>query len=476
MNSKIKEKNQKIINKKPTENNQLTNSHHKNNKAKIIFENKRKTEHIGNYTKTTSKFNFVNDSILNYNIKNKQKIKQIKRENISLKNKEKEIFNNNIYINKIINKKNNSSINRSKKNSSSISESFKNKKQNSNIDSNYNNEANLFQEKDKNIKAKKKRLDSYVTNSNKSKISKMNSNNTTIQIHINKNRIRRLSPKALKNNTISNRLNIGNDYFNINNKSTKINIKTKKLKNDLKENRFNNNSDKINKANSKNNYLKDINNNKFRNYKTSKNLADNKNLISNTKTFATNNKTEKFPSNTNKDVNLNQIDMNKDLIMDEHNMYIVKKSLFSRRMNFLNNYHEGKIDNKGIENNENNFNYNYMNIPLNSILHSTENKEFESKFINYDLGKTTGTSQFKDSLIAFGNDISKHDNDISKLINFQKNILEDENERTKDELEKLAELYFNISKNLENKKNRNNIDKSQTNTITTIIYNEESFC
>ena len=119
-------------------------------------------------------------------------------------------------------------------------------------------------------------------------------------------------------------------------------------------------------------------------------------------------------------------------------------------MKFLCNHKEeiNSINNKNE--NYNNYNQNYLNFPLNDVPQSFEDKDFESRFINYDLGKTLGTSQTKDSLIVFGNDEklfkSKKIMDISK----NQNYFVEEKEKTKDELEKLAEQYVNISKNLYN--------------------------
>ena len=122
-------------------------------------------------------------------------------------------------------------------------------------------------------------------------------------------------------------------------------------------------------------------------------------------------------------------------------------------------------------------NSNYINNPANNFAQSIENKEFESKFINYDLGKTTGTSQIKNSMVVFGNEDSYRNNEISKMrniLNAQNSLLE-EKERTKDELERLAERYLNISRDVANKNDNNKFQNSQmnTDTITTIINNNE---
>ena len=153
-------------------------------------------------------------------------------------------------------------------------------------------------------------------------------------------------------------------------------------------------------------------------------------------------------------------------------------------MNFLINYTDDINLNKEKYKKENNFNNDYNPNYINDLFNyaqPTENKEFESKFINYDLGVTTGSSQIKNSMIAFGNEDSFKNFEISKMRNIPnaQNFLVEENERTEDELEKLAERYLNISREVTNKNEKNKFQNSQinTNTITTIIdnnFNEDS--
>jgi hypothetical protein len=203
------------------------------------------------------------------------------------------------------------------------------------------------------------------------------------------------------------------------------------------------------------------------------NLSDWDNIV-----YPENNEIKNIISNNNEKNNINNFD--KKEIINKKNLNPVKKSLFSEHMNFLNNLTEDRNVNYEKNKNDNNYNnLNYLNIPINNILQSTENKEFESKFINYDLGRTSGTSQIKDSLIAFEINDNHGDNKIPKLLNIQKNInfFNEEKERTKDELEKLADQFLNQSKNLEIKKDLYKKDESQINTITTIIdnnFNEDS--
>ena len=80
-------------------------------------------------------------------------------------------------------------------------------------------------------------------------------------------------------------------------------------------------------------------------------------------------------------------------------------------------------------------------------------------------------------MVVFGNEDSYRNNEISKMRNIliNQNSLLEEKERTKDELEKLAEQYLNISRDVANKNDNNKFQNSQmnTNTITTIINNNE---
>ena len=408
----------------------MNRSSNKNNKNKKLFENKRKTEYKPKYTKSNSHLNFLNETQVKSNIKSMQVHNQRKRQNLFIKNKlkDKESLNLNININKIINQKDNSCIKGFGTAFSVISDSNKNCKS-----SNDNNKLiNFFTDKDKISEIKKKRLDSDISNAYNMKILKIN-NNIAVNNYNNKNK--------------QSRINL-NNLIKINNINTKI----------------------------QNKYSKEINYKK-NNIKVKKNKKLTKiyNKKPKTNSKQNNNKEELYLRNNNINLNKNK-QIEKDII-DEKNLCPAKKSLFSEHMNFLLNFNDDKNFNKEKNNNENNnnknYNPNYKNNQFNSILQSTENKEFESKFINYDLGKTTGTSQIKDSLFVFGNDHSISNNEISKInkISNHRNYFGEEKERTRDELEKLAEQFLNISKIKEFKKNRNQIENSQTNTITTIIYN-----
>ena len=140
-------------------------------------------------------------------------------------------------------------------------------------------------------------------------------------------------------------------------------------------------------------------------------------------------------------------------------------------MNFLINHKaELKINYNynyyGINNN------NFIDIPFNSLLDSTDKIDYESKFINYDLGKTNGISISKESFFLFANKKSKN-NEITK-INLSKNpndnnINIEEKERTSEEIEKLAKEYLNISNNWESKDENYKCKINQTITTTTVI-------
>jgi hypothetical protein len=152
----------------------------------------------------------------------------------------------------------------------------------------------------------------------------------------------------------------------------------------------------------------------------------------------------------------------------KQNLNPVKKSLFSEHMNFL-------LSHKDKSNNEIDYNNYFENIPYNSILDSTDKIDYESKFINYDLGKTTGTSISRDTIYALTNknNIPKKENskiiDIKKNQNSKMNI--EEKERSCEEMEKLAKDYLNMTKYLEKKDSLSKKNMALTNTITTIIDN-----
>ena len=218
------------------------------------------------------------------------------------------------------------------------------------------------------------------------------------------------------------------------------------------------------------NYDKDKDKNR-NNIKSENILNDNNNIINEEK-YCLRLKIDINDDNNNK---INIQNEKHSEIFKKKNLNPVKKSLFTEHMNFLINHKdELKINQNnnyyGINNN------NFINIPFNSLLDSTDKIDYESKFINYDLGKTTGTSISKDSFLLFGNNKNKK-NEITK-INLSKNpnicINIEEKERTPEEMEKLAKEYINMSKFWENKDEYYRSNLNQTNTITTVI-NDNNF-
>ena len=182
------------------------------------------------------------------------------------------------------------------------------------------------------------------------------------------------------------------------------------------------------------------------------------------------------PYYINNDNNINQQKKEENCFYKKKNFKPVKKSLFSEHMNFLiNRQEENAIYNN---NNYDIINNNCPKFQFDNLLDSTDRKDYESKFINYDLGKTTGTSISKDSLFLFGNKNICEKNKNSKIFNlpknedFEKNV--EEKERTQEEMEKLAKKYLNMSKYWENRDEYNNQRINQTNTITTVIDDNNS--
>ena len=186
----------------------------------------------------------------------------------------------------------------------------------------------------------------------------------------------------------------------------------------------------------------------------------------------------KNPNNYNNRNNLiNKQTKNENDIYGKIKLNPVKKSLFSEHMNFLINHNqEEKNIYYNIDINNNN---NIIKFPFNNILDSTDKKDYESKFINYDLGKTTGTSLSKESFFLFGNKNNIEKNKNSKKVKLPKKqnleINLEEKERTQEELEKLAKEYINLSKYWENRDDYYKQKINQTSTITTVIDDNNSF-
>ena len=274
-------------------------------------------------------------------------------------------------------------------------------------------------------------------------------------IIFNKSEYNLINIKKNNNNRVPNNKN--------NKKISKVNNnKEKEDKNSI------NTNENIKKIMNDKNYNKDKDKNNFKNENI---LNDNNNII-NEEIYCLRLKIDINDDNNNK---INKQNEKHSEIYKKKNLNPVKKSLFSEHMNFLINHKdELKINQNnnyyGINNN------NFINIPFNSLLDSTDKIDYESKFINYDLGKTTGTSISKDSFLLFGNNKNKK-NEITK-INLSKNqnigINIEEKERTPEEMEKLAKEYLNMSKFWENKDEYYKCNLNQTNTITTVI-NDNNF-
>ena len=490
MSSNKIEKNQLIYTKPKTKKFQITKLCIKSNKNEKKSERKRKTDYFITYTKTPSKSKIIDDNNLKHNTKSMKKNSK-KRQNKfinKMKPEKDKSYLLNLNINKIINPKDNSILRRSDKTSTGKIDSIKSYKSNSNSNNSTNKmKMNLFQEKKIYNSIKRKKFESDIANINISKTTKINSSNTTIKNSNNINRLNLLSPKEIKKNKfLKKHNNNDNDSNNLNNFEFKLglqtNIKCKKINyqknNDFLGKELNyNNITKINKTNIKikKNYMKEINNKNYNINRIKDKMNKNKKSLNTENILKSklikNNKKINASSNNNEKSNFNELETKE--IINKKNLNPVKKSLFSDHMNFLNSLNIDRNMNEEKNKNENYYNLNYLNIHNNNVLQSTENKEFESKFINYDLGRTSGTSQIKDSLIVFGIDETHGSNNLFKQLNLPKNqnYFNEEKERTKDELEKLADQYLNKSKNLELIKDLCKKDESQINTITTIIDN-----
>ena len=358
---------------------------------------------------------------------------------------------------------------------------------------------------------KKKKFNNYSkkkkknNKKNKSKIKKKDSNKNI--------RINKLSPKSIRNINILNNP-VGHDNKNNNlsdllNNENKFNIKINDSYNKMREykSEFKNN---FNKNNSKKNFTKDYNSsnisNNHINDKTNnlnKYIEEKKNFC-NTRLYSDSSENNKYLRTNNDDINYfkinekikieynfnnmnekstlinfnrnnndfnNHIKDEKDLIIRK-NLNPVKKSLFTEHMNFLNNQNENNINNN---NNYEIYNDNYINFPSNNLLDSTDKKDYDSKFINYDLGKTNGTFLSKDSFLIYANKNNLSKSKINNLIDFSKNKFNmnniEEKERTQEEMERLANEYLNMSKFWEYTDNNYSQNIIPSNTITTIIDN-----
>ena len=465
-----------------------------------------------NEKKSTSKVNIFNENkaknkVIKKAPNNKNKKRQNKFFKKKVKDKEPSSLISNLNIYKIINSKD-AKTSKAQQQSSSIStNSVKSYISNTSNKINNNKCISLLHKNENNIdNIKRKRLDLDISNNS--------SNNTrfyTSKENLNKidskknynciNSINKINIK-LKNQNQIKKINMKNPNFirnvNLENKQITDNIiefSNTEEKKDIKLKEINNIYNNSNhKGDIKNNIkLKNININKDK--KASK--EKNKNIIKekcnigkdnereNVNLFTDNAKNTKFNLCSNSD-NLDQklycIDLNnnndnlinKDYYMKKK-LNPVKKSLFSEHMNFLINHQE----NNNLYNNCNNneiINKNCLKFHFDDILDSTDKKEYESKFINYDLGKTTGTSLSKDTLFLFGNK-NNEKNKNTKIFNISKNenlVNIEEKEKTQEEMEKLAKEYLNMSKYWENRDENYKQKINLTNTITTVIDDNNS--
>ena len=431
MNSKIEKRNKFIFSKKSqNKKHKISNLNTVDNIIEKKKEIKRATFCDSYFQKSLSKI------VSNYQENNKS----VKIKNINFRNnlKEKDILNPN--INKTEN------ISAKKENKKHIIKS------NNSNSRNINNKNSIKFVKDNNYFNK---LDSSIN-----QILKTNYTNNNSRIKKLKNELNKMSPRDINNINITAKKNNNNKKLKIKElkvNSTFSNIKNKNSHYLLLQNKFNNENTKnyysnknINKINNNINKIKE------RNTQERKNVNAIKNFKIKTKT------------NHKKD-NLEENSKNEQITCSNQSKKELgsKGSIFSEHMKFLSNYKNFENYNSEKEINLNYYNFNYLNIPINSIL-SSENKEYESKFINYDLGKTTGTSLIKDSLVAYGDKNSNNNKKIS-IINLSKEQI-DENEKTIKELENMAKKYLNISKNFNNeedfsKKEQNQINSTLLNTI-----------
>ena len=511
----------KILNKKDYKNtnNQkikiknLNNIEEKNTASKINLFNKNKTK---NYIRKKTPTN-------------KSKKKQSKNIKKNLKDREMSSLNSNLSIYKIINSKeiknNNKKV--AKQPSSITTDSAISYVSNtSNKTSNKISNNKCISLLNKNDSSKRNRIDSDISNNSSSKRnfytnynkekSEKNGGNKCFNLSNNINNKNNISKNNIKWKDLNQNKKLGiiktKIIRNIKNENNIIEMPKKEDKNDFKI-KINNNMTR-NKGDYNIIYNQNINNknlfinknsirkksNKKINYKK---INDNKNsyTYNNDKILNLNNNNSNNNSNNNnncKPCDLNQIYyteikypnsynnniINKQIknendIYGKINLNPVKKSLFSEHMNFLINHNQ---EDKNIYYNNfdiNNNNNNIIKFQFNNILDSTDKKDYESKFINYDLGKTTGTSLSKESFFLFGNKNNIDKNKNSKIMkmpikqNLEINL--EEKERTHEELEKLAKEYINKSKYWENKDDYYKQKINQTKTITTVIDDNNSF-
>ena len=511
----------KILNKKDYKNtnNQkikiknLNNIEEKNTASKINLLDKNKTK---NYIRKKTPTN-------------KSKKKQSKNIKKNLKDREMSSLNSNLSIYKIINSKEikNNNKKAAKQSSSITTDSAISYVSNtSNKTSNKISNNKCISLLNKNDSSKRNRIDSDISNNSSSKRnfytnynkekSEKNGGNKCFNLSNNINNKNNISKNNIKWKDLNQNKKLGiiktKIIRNIKNENNIIEMPKKEDKNDFKI-KINNNMTRnkgdyniiynqninnknlfINKNSIRKKSNKKINNKKINDNKNSYTYNNDKilNLNNNNSNNNNNNNNNckpcdlnqiyyteiKYPNSYNNNIINKQI-KNENDIYGKINLNPVKKSLFSEHMNFLINHNQ---EDKNIYYNNfdiNNNNNNIIKFQFNNILDSTDKKDYESKFINYDLGKTTGTSLSKESFFLFGNKNNIDKNKNSKIMkmpikqNLEINL--EEKERTHEELEKLAKEYINKSKYWENKDDYYKQKINQTNTITTVIDDNNSF-
>ena len=525
-----------IKNKSPKNKGQCLTKLFSKKELKSNKQTTKKNDYFVKEKKSPSKMNLYDDKKTKNNIiKKEPKPKTKKRQNKFFKKKLKEhepsSLNSNLNIYKIIHSKDQKSKKLGQQSSSITTDSMNSYISNQSNKKNNNKCISLFNKSDDCNSFNRKRIDSEISNNSNKKCfyiknqntNEKNENKNNSKNISNKNKINNIknSNKDLNQNKKTSMLsyksirNINPKKSNKNNNSDlpdfefKTDVKVKGINSNIIFNKSEYNLINIKKNNNNNripnnkNYKKisKVNNNKEKEDKNSINTNENMKKITNDKNYdkdkdknRNNIKSENILNDNNNIINEEKyclrlkIDINDDNnnkiniqnekhseIFKKKNLNPVKKSLFTEHMNFLINHKdELKINQNnnyyGINNN------NFINIPFNSLLDSTDKIDYESKFINYDLGKTTGTSISKDSFLLFGNNKNKK-NEITK-INLSKNpnicINIEEKERTPEEMEKLAKEYINMSKFWENKDEYYRSNLNQTNTITTVI-NDNNF-
>ena len=250
--------------------------------------------------------------------------------------------------------------------------------------------------------------------------------------------------KLLNEKTIqskSNFMNTANNSFidkKLENKFSikRINKDIKNKNNKNKNNPFNKNSNSDENIITKKVIKNTINNNKNKN--KNNNYKDDYKIISDKKTIKenniyNNNKPFNISANT-KPTNISSFIISEN---NENNKKIIKNEISIKRDAFN--------ENLAFLNLDRNFNNKLILLDSNS-----KSKENESKFLNYDLGKTNGLSQLPDSLIlSFDNTYINSKNNIEKEKEKNKNNkIINEYECSGEEIYKAAKKILDSNKKL----------------------------